>query len=222
LLVSCSYGEYESFSDYQEAFKKQGERTYSLEDYSKIYVLGNCDLIVDPDASFDIKISGSERALSKILPIVMDGELTIVDSSEAPSNMPTRIIITNDMINKIKFYGRDLQVKLGTQDSISVYFRGENGALFSNASYAEIDCIGSFKCLGRSDELNLKASQGCAADFSQFDAGVATVLLKGEGMVKLLVSDYLDARVRGGGIIKYSGDPKISKSILGSGEITPF
>lgn len=55
-----------------------------------------------------------------------------------------------------------------------------------------------------------------------FSSGVASVLVSGSGSAFVRVKDQLDATITGDGDIHYRGDPKINRSVSGSGRLKQF
>jgi hypothetical protein len=152
-----------------------------------------------------LKVEAEDNILPLLTSEVRDGRL-VLGAKESIS--PTRdIVYTVTVINL---------------EAVAVSGSGSVVAVDVVASGFEVDINGSGIVTpeGASEHLDLSISGSGEFEGEDFVSATGTVSVSGSGDAVVDVTDDLAVDVSGSGTVRYIGDPAVSTSISGSGEIS--
>ncbi len=219
IFCGCSYSVYSG---------ELTSKNFNLESYSKIEIFGNFDLSINGEIQSDVVISAPSDAFQNLF-IDINEDILKIYHDDVSGNFLKRaeVIIRNDTLSEIMQHGNgSFSGHIKSEDYLKLHLTGTKIELRSESDYLEADmdfyASGSFK--GRCEMLILNIESGNrAVDASEMLADSAEVHLIGQGVVVINAAEYLDAHIRGGGSVKYVGNPKINKTIWGvGGEVIPY
>jgi hypothetical protein len=174
--------------------------------FSEIDLNGSGTVLVSVTGTESLEIEAEDNILPLLTSEVRDGRL-VLGTKESIS--PTReIVYTVTVINL---------------EAVAVSGSGSVVAADVVANGFEVDISGSGIVTpeGVSEHLDLSISGSGVFKGEGFESATGTVSVSGSGEALVNVTDDLDVDVSGSGTVGYIGDPTVSTSISGSGEISP-
>ena len=219
------------------------ERT--IDDIDSVSLETSGDLTVVVGEVPALTVTAGEDVISRLGSEVDDGVLRLtMDDTPLPHGGVIRYQLTVTTLESLTVLGSGdafVDLSAAEQPALTVRGSGDIEAKGIDAQTAELTIDGSGEILVRdasveSLTVRLEGSGGVsiggnadaqdveidgdgdyrAADLRSVEARVA---IRGAGDAELSVSGALDARIDGSGEIVYEGDPEVTKSISGSGEI---
>jgi hypothetical protein len=188
---------------------KVASETRSLGSFSSVVLEGSANVSVSFGTSQLVTVEADDNILPLIETTVKNGQLVI--STRSNTNLSihdsVKVNITMESLNGITLSGSgNITVSGMNGDSLAVNLPGSGNITVTGTSTSvQISLLGSGNIY--CNELQAKS---------------ATVKLNGSGNIEVFASQNLDASLLGSGTIRYSGNPsQVSKSITGSGSITP-
>ncbi len=193
-----------------QAFAVEGSgvettQTRTVEPFDRVRIEGSAEAIVRIGEPQKVTIVGDDNLLEHVRTRVVDGTLELgMDSGSYRFRKELRFEITVPRLTGVAVAGSgDLQAIGIDCDTFDVSIAGS----------------GDVKGAGRTQRLEVDiAGSGDVALFS-LAARSADVAIAGSGQVDVTVSDELDAQVFGSGSVRYRGEPRVKRSIAGSGEV---
>ena len=191
-------------------FGERGSGTMAIETrdvsgFSEIDLSGSGMVLVSVTGTESLTVEAEDNILSLLTTEVKDGRL-ILGANQ--SILPTRdIVYTVTVINL---------------EAVTVSGSGSVAAVDVAANGFEVDISGSGTVTpeGVSERLDVSISGSGAFEGGALVAATGTVSVSGSGEALVNVTDDLDADVSGSGTVGYIGDPTVSTSISGSGEVS--
>ena len=177
--------------------------------FSSVELQGSANVDVTLGNSESVIVTADDNILPLIETNVQNGQLIIRDKANTNINpsSPVRVNVTIQALKGITLSGSGkINVSQMTGDSLMINLSGSGSITVTGAVTAvniSLPGSGNISCGG----LLTKS---------------AKVKLDGSGDIEIYASQSLDAGILGSGSIRYSGNPaQVSKSIVGSGNITP-
>lgn len=109
---------------------------------------------------------------------------------------------------------RDLVVAASGAADVSI------SELEAHALKAQISGRGSFRLAGKADAFELRISGSGEVEAADLACDSVDVRISGQGTTTVRVAKRLDVRISGLGTVRYHGDPTVTQSISGSGNVT--
>lgn len=190
-----SYGFFDIYLETGNDFKVEMEGDENILPYIDIYVENNTLHIrskrnVSLNPEHDVKIYIDAPVFK------------LVSSSGSGDIKSTAQVLASDEI-KFQVNGSgDIEVNVDAPTVVAEINGSGDAELRGNCRYFD----GSIKDSGDIKAGNLKAED-------------VKIFIAGSGDAEVFASIALDVTIRGSGGVKYSGDPKITQSVIGSGEI---
>lgn len=179
--------------------------TRDVSGFSEIDFSGSGMVLVSVTGTESLTVEAEDNILPMLTTEVRDGRL-ILGASQSIS--PTRdIVYTVTVINL---------------EAVTVSGSGSVAAVDVAANGFEVDISGSGTVTpeGVSERLDVSISGSGAFKGEALVSAMGTVSVSGSGEALVNVTDDLDADVSGSGTVGYIGDPTVSTSISGSGEVS--
>jgi hypothetical protein len=169
--------------------------------------------------SVSIKASVSESQLR----ITDNRRLLTLDNPFSPTSRKTIEVLAPNF-TAIKVFSDGLVTGTDlTGDSIQTEVNGSGRIEINNVKYTEVQSAifgsGDITIAGETDKLVAKMSGSGTIYNQNLRAKTAKIDLNGSGFIKVNASDELDAVIQGSGKVLYSGKPKITKEVSGSGQL---
>ena len=191
-------------------FGERGSGTMAIEardvsGFSEIDLSGSGMVLVSVTGTESLTVEAEDNILPLLTTEVSDGRLIL---GENQSILPTRdIVYTVTVINL---------------EAVTVSGSGSVAAVDVAANRFEVDISGSGTVTpeGVSERLDVSISGSGAFKGEALVSATGTVSVSGSGEALVNVTDDLDADVSGSGTVGYIGDPTVSTSISGSGEVS--
>jgi hypothetical protein len=172
--------------------------------FDEIIVLGSGEVVVDIDGTESLTIEAEDNIMPLLKTEVSNGRLELsVDSNISPTTA-VRYTITAAALAGVSIAG-----------SGDITVTGVEAGSFD----VEISGSGRVEPIGTTDTLVLDISGSGKYVGSGMVAAAGTVVISGSGKAVVNVTDVLDVDVNGSGSVKYIGDPSLTTSISGSGNI---
>jgi hypothetical protein len=173
--------------------------------FDEILLSGSGEVVVDVDGTESLTIEAEDNIMPLLTTEVRNGRLELSTKS---SISPTVSVIYT--------------ISAATLDGLSIGGSGDITATGINADSfdAEISGSGQIEMAGTTDALDVEISGSGRYAGADLVATVATVSVSGSGHALVNVTDKMDAEVSGSGTVEYIGDPNVSSSISGSGDIS--
>jgi len=173
--------------------------------FNEIALFGSGKVRVDMNGTESLIIEAEDNIMPLLTSEVHDGRLELsVESSISP---------TSDVIYTVSAVGLE---------GVAVAGSGEVTATGVAADSFDVDISGSGRVepTGTAGTLSVEISGSGRYLGEDFEASVGTVRVSGSGEAVVNVTDDLDVDVSGSGGVQYIGNPAITESVSGSGDIS--
>ena len=173
--------------------------------FSEIAVLGSGNVVVDVNGTESLTVEAEDNIMPLLKTEVRNGRLEL--SAESSISPTTDVTYT---------------VTAATLDGVSISGSGDVAATGIDAESFDVEISGSGKVepVGTADTLTLGISGSGRYAGEGLVASVGTVRVSGSGDAVVRVTDDLDVDVSGSGSVEYIGEPTVTESISGSGDIS--
>lgn len=174
--------------------------------FTGVTLKGTGQLLIDTNGTESLEITGDDNLLPEITSEIKGGELVL--GTKGNGNIaPSKDIVyklSAKSLDSIELAGSgEIDAKNINTDRLKVLLGGSgNIAAAGTAERQEVTIAGSGNYRG--ENLKTKAT---------------TVSIAGSGDADVNASDKLDVTVAGSGSIRYTGDPMVTKNIMGSGSV---
>ena len=210
--------------------KKLNGEQRNVSGFKGVSSSGSYNVKITMGSKESLRLEGDEDVIKEIETVVEDGILKIknkkhFDRTWRSSKGKVNIYITAKTLNSITLSGSgDISVDgLVKSNRLTNTLSGSGSISLSTAAEEYIGTIsgsGEITVSGKADKANIKI--GGSGDFKgrNFKTLAADIKVSGSGNVSIGAENTLDAVVSGSGDILYSGNPKVSKTKNGSGNIS--
>lgn len=185
-----------------------GTQARTVPAFDKVAVGGSADVVVTIGTPQSVTVACDDNFLSRVRTDVDDGELSI------------------ELENGSYRFHHDLTVTIVVPHLRAVEIRGSGDVVATGLDEAEfhgaIRGSGELRASGRAERANLEIRGSGDARLAELAARSVDVSIAGSGDVETAASEALSVEIRGSGAVRYRGDPKITRSIAGSGEVVPL
>lgn len=175
--------------------------------FTAVTLNGVGQLVIDQTGSETVAITADDNFLPYIETRVSGGRLIISIAENTTFNNVTELTyhVTVAELDRMELNGfGDIRVQHLDQPSWNVTLSGGGNVTVS----------------GRVDEQMVEINGAGAYNAENLTSQEATVRHNGAGMTVVQVSDHLDVRIEGMGMVEYIGDPKVTENINGLGSVS--
>lgn len=201
---------------------------YVLAPATRIDSSGDLRITVLPGETFRVHARGPQDDLENLVLGSKDNELTITRKDASRFcffclAQPTELTIETPDLDAITVGGdSDLRIKGLSGDALAITTHRrvnvDADVRFQKLTVLSLGSAG-LHLRGGAETLSLDMSGSSAVDALQLDAARATLRFSGSADVSLHARDELNVSITGSGLVRYTGDPKLSQDISGWGEI---
>jgi hypothetical protein len=188
---------------------KAATETRALSGFTGVELKGAANV----DITFGETESVVVQADDNILPLI---QTTVENSRLVISTKPGANLSTHNPVR--------VTVTMKSLQSLTLSGSGNINVADLAAKDLQVDLPGSgnITVSGTADRVDLRLPGSGNLFCSGLKASAATVSVSGSGQVTVYASESLDVSLSGSGAIRYEGNPaQVSKSVTGSGSITP-
>jgi hypothetical protein len=195
-----------------------------LPEFDRILVEGSMDIILAQDNAQYLEVEADDNIVPIISTSVRGGELRIKSTHSYRSRRDVKVYITlnelegleirgsSDVYGESVLAGDDLDLEIDGSGSMDL-------ELYFDQLYAEINGSGNFRLSGEAIEQEIRINGSGDYRAADLQTVEADVTISGSGNSTVNVSDFLYAEIRGSGDVFYYGNPQVSSSIRGSGNL---
>jgi hypothetical protein len=173
--------------------------------FAEIELNGSGTVLVSVTGTESLKVEAEDNILPLLTSEVRDGRL-VLGAKESIS--PTR-----DIVYTVTVINLEAVAVSGSGSVVAV-------DVVTNGFEVDINGSGIVTPEGASEHLDLSISGSGEFEGEGFVSATGTVSVSGSGDAVVDVTDDLTVDVSGSGTVRYIGDPAVSTSISGSGEIS--
>jgi hypothetical protein len=193
----------------------------NLETFHSVEVFGNIKLkMVKSDSSYLI-ISSELFDISKVTSMIENGRLKLKSTGIGDKN---EVFITL-YFSEIKELSLDASANLVSADSFiteSFWLKVAKGSLCqAKFNVTNLDVVvangGEARIYGFADKIAVNANGGGLLDANKMKISSADLFATSGGKINIKVTEKIDAKARLGGVINYSGNPKVESIDPSSG-----
>jgi hypothetical protein len=179
--------------------------TRTVSGFDEIVLSGSGEVVVDINGTESLTIEAEDNIMPLLTTEVHDGRLEL--STKSGISPTVTVIYT---------------VSAAELDGVSVDGSGDITVTGIDADSFDADISGSgqIEATGTTDALDVEISGSGRYTGADLVASVATVSVSGSGHALVNATETLDAEVSGSGTVEYIGDPNVSSSLSGSGDIS--
>jgi hypothetical protein len=205
------------------------DQTRDVSGFSGVASSGAFDVYISTGGRESVRLEGDNDLLDKIETVVEGKMLHIRTKREYQNDRldfsDVKVHVTARELNALALSGSGkMRVNSPLKaDAFSATVSGsgeiEAGQITSNRLEATVSGSGSFNASGSAKETEITVSGSGGFNGEKFTAGDADVRVSGSGSVHLRAENTLDGVLSGSGVIRYSGNAKVTERKSGSGRI---
>ena len=184
------------------------------------------ELQIEQSGRERLSIEAEPAVLAKIVTEVRDGRLSIgFAPGRIETRLPIRFRLEVKSLSAIEGQGSG-RLRIGplTGNALSLHLAASDELHLARLSVqvldARLDGSGDVTIdAGQVDRQRIVISGAGNYSAARMDSREADVAIDGSGEIQVAVSERLVARIAGSGDVLYSGQPRISQTIRGAGEV---
>jgi hypothetical protein len=173
--------------------------------FDSIDLAGANNVSISVGAEQSVRVRADDNLVGRITTDVRAAQLVIDNRGSFRSHSPIRVEITLPVLDAVSLSGSGtLTVQAVRADALTVALPGS----------------GTIRVSGTADRLRATVDGSGDLRLNNLTAARATAVVSGSGLIQLVATEALDAKVSGTGSILYGGVPnEVTKNITGTGAI---
>ena len=201
----------------------------AIADFTGIKTYGNDHVIISQGTSQKVEVTGHSNIINKLKTVVRNGVWEIELENNCYKNADLTINITIPNLHAISLIGSgDVLVNdFINQENLSIDLIGSGNIELNENEGTEnlvITIEGSGFIKGNADFLDLKKLDidiigSCDYEGFPIITDECNIRIEGSGNCDIFVRNKLDVTIVASGNVRYKGNPEITVSITGSGEL---
>jgi len=199
-------------------------KTLALPAFTAISLETVGDLTIENDTRHSLTVEAEPKVLALITARVEGKVLRIVSSGDFKTDKPIKLKVSLSKLQEIALRSSgDILIANWKTDKLDCVVFG-SGSIKAKGIVAEkikvkIEGSGDIALEGHVTNFQAELDGTGTIEASKLIASSATASIGGAGNINLQVTNSLKATVNGSGTIAYLGNPKLTSSILGVGDI---
>lgn len=205
--------------------EKSTSQKKELGHFTSVSLSGLGDLYIKQSKEENFTVETPDEVLPLVIVYVKDGVLYI-DVKEASKHSEAKInyyLNVKELQKVTSFSSSNVYIKEGLEGKsfdLSIGNLGEaNIRVTVDKLNARIDSGGQITLHGSAKEQNYTINGAGEINANNISGKIATATIKGSGSIVTEVTEKLSANINGDGVVKYCGNPDISRNITGKGKI---
>ena len=200
-------------------------QSYELSNFNGIKLLGRGDILLTQGQEYSVLIDANKEILDKLIVKVEDNNLIVDERGLFYLNAdPIKIYVTMPEVERVLISGSgDIlgQNKISSENlEISISGSGDVDLnLDVEKLTTRISGSGDVNYRGSAKEHNFYVSGSGELHSFDLETEVSNIRVSGSGNSEVFAIEDLDVHISGSGDVFYKGDPKISQSVSGSGNL---
>jgi Putative auto-transporter adhesin, head GIN domain len=178
----------------------------TVAEFKRISAAGSMDVVANIGTPQKIEVTADDNLLQYVTTTVKDGTLEIaMKSGNYHFSKGFKITVTTPELEKVSIAG-----------SSDVEVSGLQGSRFT----ASIAGSGDLHASGHVDTLEASVAGSGDLKLADLESRDAKIHIQGSGDARVHATQTLDVKIAGSGDVVYRGDPKVTRSIAGSGSVS--
>jgi len=178
----------------------------NVANFTQVILRGSGQLVLDQNGTESLTITADDNLLPYLTSDI-DGNRLTLGTKDSTNVSPSK-----DIIYKVSAKNLNGLQVAGSGSADAKGIKTERLSILIAGS-------GSVSIAGSADEQDITLAGSGGYQGKDLRSKMATVNITGSGNVDLNASDKLNAIIVGSGDIRYTGEPTITKQVLGSGSI---
>ncbi len=202
------------------------EQTYDVSGFDRVTLAGSGNLYIQTGDTDGLTVKGEDNIIEQLDIQVNADELTISFKSGVSVNptQPLDFYVTVTNLNMVRLLGSgDIQISPLTTNDLDVQIAGSGDMnieqLNADRFTVEIPGSGRIQVAGEVNDQTITILGSGNYEAGSLKSANAVISIAGSANVNVDVSDSLTVNIAGNGTVRYSGNPDVKKTILGSGDI---
>ncbi len=205
--------------------------TRQITGFSGVDLRSSADVYFTQAPQFKVEITAQQNILDVIETYVFNNRLVVKykNNVNIKSHEPVMVVVHAPSLNFLRVSGSgnitatnisqsalmDMDISGSGSINITDLVTGNIKANISGSGEMKINS-------GSANELDLKISGSGDIDFANVVANKAVTNTSGSGNIRLHATESLKVKISGSGDVYYKGNPLISTTISGSGQVKPI
>jgi len=182
------------------------------------------DFVLHRGERHGYRITAEKKAIEAITFYVKDGELRVRSARNFKTDQPVKIEITASSLSRVRLGGSETVVSdVPALPTFEIRNDGSGTYRASNVAAARVTVLatgsGDIELAGESDQLMVTASGSGDTILDRLVGNQVRVESSGSSTVRVRALRSLNVTVTGAGTVAYRGNPSISQSMGGTGEV---
>jgi hypothetical protein len=197
----------------------------NVSDFSEVELQGIGNLTVQQTGSESLTIEAEDNIIPYLKTEVENNRLTLYleNDDSVRTTKPINYKLTVKDLSDLKLTGSGtINVENINTNDLKITTTG-SGNVNANIETKNLEVAlsgsGDAKMVGKTDSQDINISGSSSYQAENLQSKETKVDIRGSGSATLNVSDALDARIAGSGLVEYTGNPTVSRQISGSGEL---
>jgi len=170
-------------------------------------------------------ITAEKKVIEAITFYVRNGELQVRAARNFKTNQPVKIEITAGALSRVRLGGSETVVSdIPTLPAFEIRNDGSGAYRAINVAAAKVTVLaagsGDIELAGMTDRVTVVASGSGDAMLDRLVGNQVRVESSGSATVHVQALRTLDATVSGAGTVAYRGNPAVTQSVTGAGDVT--
>lgn len=199
-----------------------------VQDFDKVNIYGRAivNYIASRENEYGLEVETKSHLLKHVESDSESGQLNIYVKHNSDSKEDVVINISAPTLEKISLNGElmflvqngrlradNLEIKTTGNSSVSMEIDVDELSLKMNGT-------GNVTLSGRAKDQSISIDGDASFKGAKLLGDLAEVVLLGNALCDLNISDSMDVSIKGIGMVTYVGSPTVEKSILGAGQVT--
>ncbi len=202
------------------------EQTYDVSGFDRVTLAGSGNLFVAVGSTESLTVQAEDNLIPLLDVNVTGDELTIGFKPGANVNptRPMNFYVTVTNLSSVHLLGSgNVQIGALNTNDLDIQIAGSGNTsidqLTANRFTVEIPGSGSVSVAGSVNDQTVTILGSGNYNAANLKSANAVISIAGSADVTVDASDTLSVNIAGNGTVRYTGNPEVKKTILGSGDI---
>lgn len=197
----------------------------SIADVSGVRLQTSGTLSITHGETTSLSVTAGRNVIDRLTSEVDDGVLVLALDGHVEYLGSVSYALVVPELDRLEVAGSgDVAARDLRSNALSITIEGSGGVTLSGLDVEQFDVTvagsGTVQAGGSATRQDVRIQGSGDYDADRLDSRQAQVTVSGAGNASVRATDSLDAVVNGSGDIRYTGDPRVSRRIEGSGDIS--